>query len=440
MSPPGPAVLDVESVVSTYRDAVEDLPRERSDTAPERVMRALRARDRVAAAMSSAGTSLPGETLKRLVTLDERLKSSAVGLADAVGNEVLAGWRETLRPSSDAWWWSLDERAMARLAQNGLGWQLLGGLLVTMSITLSVDISQRFLSGGLDLFGIFSALFQAVLALLAGSTFTGFEHKWLERFFSRRAARPDHQALWRLGLALAIFGVILSLKLSLPAIARLYEQRGQALADLPSVQDPKQAEQRDEKRNYRAAIEHFQRAIALEPSFVQAHFHLAVTYEEAHEYDKAISAYEQALREYESAGLSDKLPQLYNNLARLHVRGGNHERALQLLEEAFEKHKQGLGDTYFAYAIHKNRGWARLKLELYHHATLDLSKALALHPDATGAHCLLALVHENQEQKEQALGHWQSCLANHHPRGEPVEAEWIEKARERTVVKLKGQP
>jgi len=36
-------------------------------------------------------------------------------------------------------------RAQTAKKEIGFGWQLLGGLLVTVSISLSVDISQRFL-------------------------------------------------------------------------------------------------------------------------------------------------------------------------------------------------------------------------------------------------------------------------------------------------------
>jgi tetratricopeptide (TPR) repeat protein len=397
-----------------------------SDTAAARVLCALRARDRLAEAMVSAGGSLEGEALSRIIALDERLKSCAVVLEGAVGSEVLAGWRETLRPPPEAWWWSLDERAAVSVWERGLGWQLGGGFLVLVSICLSADISQRFLRGGPDFESVFTTLSQALLALLVGSTFTGVENTWLDRVFSRRAVRLGRRPLWKLGLALAVFGLVLALKLSLPAIAGRYDRRG--------------AELFEQERNYPAALQQFQRALALHPSFAEAHFHLAVAFEELHDDEQAIDAYEAAIREYTSEGASDKLPLLYNNLARLHLRRQAYGEALQLLEEAFQKHQQGVGDADFAYAIHKNRGWARLGLELYHHARVDLMRALELQPDATGAHCLLAQVYAKQENKDEAFSHWEACLVNHDPKGEPVEAVWIDTARERVAVELKGQP
>jgi tetratricopeptide (TPR) repeat protein len=427
VGPPEPAVSDLEPILSAYREAVEDLPRTPGDTAPARVMRTLLARDRLAEAMSIPGASLPGDALVRIIALDERLKASAGELDSAVGSEVLTGWRETLRPPRDAWWWSLDERAAAHHMEGGLGARLLGGILVAVAVSFATDISQRFLSGGPDFLGVFSTLSQAVLALLAASAFTGFENKWVDRLLSRWAVRSTHLTLWKLGGALAFLALVLAFRLSLPAIAERYDQWG--------------TERFEQQRDYPGALQYFRRAIALKPSFAQAHFHLAVVSEELHDDEQASREYEAAIRDYSSDGLLDRLPQLYNNLARLYVRKGDHEGALQLLEEAFQKHQQGVGDASFAYAIHKNRGWARLGLGLNHHATLDLKRALKLQPDATAAHCLLAQVYEKQDQQPEALGHWESCLANYDPKGEPVEAVWIDTARERVAVGLKkGQP
>jgi tetratricopeptide (TPR) repeat protein len=426
-APPEPSAPDLESLLSAYREALEDLPSAPGDTAAARVLRALLARDRLAEAMSSAGASLPAESLTRLVALDERLKSSAGVLEGAVGSEVLAGWRETRRPPADAWWWLLDERVAAHLQEGGFGARLLGGLLVAVAVSLATDISQRFLSGGPDLLGVVSILSQATLALLAASAFTGFENAWVDGLLARLAVRPAQRSRWKLQVALAFFGLVLLFRLSLPLLAGLYDWWGQ--------------ERFEQRHDYPGALDHFRRAIALDPSFAQAHFHLAEVSEELHDDEQALREYEVALREYASDGRSDALPTLYNNLARLHLRKGNHGAALELLEEAFQKHEQGVGDAGFAYAIHKNRGQARLGLGLYLHATDDLKRALELRPRASAAHCLLAQVYEKQEKRPEALAHWEPCLSHSKLQEEPVDAVWLDTARERMREgPKKGQP
>lgn len=414
----------VEAALRAYREAVEDLPRERHESAPARVMRALLARSHLAESMSTAGASLGGATLTHVLELDERLKSSAAVLEELVGKAVLASWRETVRPPADAWWWSLDERAAAQRREHGVLWLLFGGMLVTVSLSLSAEISQRFLSGGPDFLGVFSTLLQALFTLAAGGTFTEHGSKWLERVLSRRAIRHGHRPVWRLGLGLALLGAVVALRLSLPAIAGLYDGWGQEFFD--------------QRQDYPGAREHFQRAVALDPSSAQAHYHLAVTSEE-------LLDPKQAIREYELARmLGSTWPQVYNNLARLYLRGGQYEKALRLLEQA--ERQQGGRDAHFAYALPKNRGWARLGLGLYLQARIDLERALSVQPEAIAAHCLLAQVLEKQDQKEEALGHWESCAVNYDrqrrqptpgpsisdpPPLEAVEAVWIETARER---------
>lgn len=420
----------LEAALSAYREALEDLPRERHESAPARVMRALMARSHLAEAMSVSGASLGGDTMARVLALDERLKSSAAVIDDVVGRPVLASWRETVRPPEDAWWWSLDKRAAEHHQEHGFLWLMFGGMLLTVSVSLSVEICQRFLSGGPDFLGVFSTLIQALSTLVAGGAFTEYGSKRLERLLSRRAIHHGHRPMWRLGLGLALFGAIVVLRLSLPAIARVYDDWGR--------------ERFNQRQDYPGALRHFRRAVSLDPSLAEAHYNLAVTAEQ-------LLDYEQAIREYELARmLGSTRPQAYNNLARLYLRGGKYEEALRLLEQAVNQ--RGPRDANFAYAHPKNRGWALLGLELYRQARIELERALMVKPEGVAAYCLLAQVLEKQNQLEEAFGHWASCADNydrqhHQARAslsspdqpsleaveavEVVEAAWIEKARAR---------
>lgn len=420
---PGGESTGLSEALEAYRSALEELPLEPSDTAPARVMRVLRARSRLEEVMSSAGAALDDETLTRIIALDERLRSSATRLDALIGRSVLAGWRETVHPPEEAWWWSLDARAAASEHQRGFGWLLLAGLVLTSALSLSAEIAQRFLSGEPDFVGVFSSLSQLLLALLSAGALTQRGGEWLDRHLAHPALRPGRGPLWKLGLAVAVLGVVLALKLSLPAIAGLYNQRGVEL---------------HEQGEYHRAIQRFQRAIALDPSSAQAHYNLAVAYE-------FILDNEAAIAEYELARQQGHFPQLYNNLARLYILHKKEpELALRLLNQAAELGMKDPEDPSYPYALQKNRGWALLGLGLYRQAGAELDEALKLKEYPSAAHCLLAQVREAQESearkaeatkkaeeaKKAAFDHWQQCVANHTP-DEPVEAVWLETAGDR---------
>lgn len=409
----------LEPAFSAYRDAIEALPHASDTDAAPRMLNTLLARGRLAEVMVQARPPFDGESLGRLVALDERLKSRSALLVDAVGRESFEAWREAFCPRAVDWWWFLDQRTEASHQESSLGWQILGAGLVAVAFSLSAEISQRFLSGGPDFFGVFSTLAQAFLAVLAGSSFTQFGGKWLERIFSRRSVRHSYRPLWKLGLALAVFVAVLVLRLSLPTISRLYNVRGVKLTTQGQLH---------------GAIEHFQRAIALDPSSVEPHYNLAVAYEKLLDYEKAIS-------EYELARLRGSFPELDNNLAHLYLRREDYKGAIDLLSQRMKPPS----DPGFSYTFHKNRGWARLGLKLYHYAQRDLELALDLKEKPIAANCLLAQLHEAQKNEAVARTHWRRCLSNYGVDDsgqplEPVEAEWLETARERVSEAKGGQP
>lgn len=396
----------MEVPIEAYRSALDEwqssVPAEHADV----ILRVLLARDDAANALVAGEPQAP-ESFRALAELDERLRGLAPVVIAGVGRAVLVGWRETRNPSSAAWWWSLDLLVPQIDRPPSALWAVLAGFCFTISVSLIADISRRFLTGGPDFVGVFSTLSQAFLALLAGSAFVQAGKGWLDAALTGLGIAPHRHHRWKAGLALLILAAILGLRLSLPGIARAYNDRGVEMQADGMVT---------------SAIDSYSRALELNPDFAQAHYNLAAAYEDILDFDAALGEYQKAIR------ANPKLYAAQVNLARLYnLRKRDYASALSLLNAAL-KLEPSAADTQ--YSLYKNRGWAHFGLKLYGLAEADLRRALKLRPDGAAAHCLLAQVQETEGRREAALTAWGDCLAFDAP-GEGVEADWHATAQER---------
>jgi tetratricopeptide (TPR) repeat protein len=398
-------IPELAAALAAYDAALVGL---RADSAAPAVLTALLARDDLATRLRHAPAP-DAATLTRLAGLDEQLKKLAPAAAYIVTPSVWLSWRESRQPPAAAWWWRLDERAASAPPRFAALWPALAGLCITVSLSLTADISRRFLSGGSDFVGAFSTLTQALLALIAGSSFTRLGREQIERLLARMGVSERAYPYWKTGLALAVLLLVGGLRLSLPAIAGRYNSAG--------------VEQQAAGRVSRA-IESYLRAISLHPDYTQAHYNLAAAYEDVLDWDKALVEYQTAIR-------SD--PQLYpayNNLARLYIlRRLDYTSALTLLNAALSSPSAIVQQPAVGYALLKNRAWAHLGLKLYGLAEADARAALALRPEGAAAHCLLAQVIEARGALPAALPAWEACLG--FAGGETVEANWLATAQER---------
>ena len=376
------------------------------------ILKVLRSRDTVQFALEATPKALT-ETLLRLMQLDDRLRNQAALIAEAV---PLANWRATVRPDAKAWWWSLEAPEHRRDQLDWL-WDMLSIVLLTISVSLVVAISARFLSGGPDVLGSLAIVGQAVLTLLTAGTLTASGRKAIEHVFSQLSRFGLKKYLWQ-EAKLVLSGLLLVSLLvfwsRLPAIADFFNNRGldrYVAGELANAQSD------------------FERAVSLDPNNLSAHYNLGRLYEEVQELDKARTSYLIAAQ-------GDYAP-AYNDLGRLALQSGKLPEAAALLQrglELTEKLPEGDERNHTTYALLKNLGWVRLEQKRHIEAEDLLRQAIAL--DATfpyppaAAHCLLAQVLEQKSPPENALPEWEICQSYLVIRS-PEEDTWYHLAQQR---------
>lgn len=289
-------------------------------------------------------------------------------------------------------------------------------LFASLAFSQFLDVLRRFLSNENGWPAIAASIAQLVLVLFAtiAAVFTV-----LSLMRPASAAVRKISYLGRAGKggktwkALVVTFIALALTsglwLSLPAMARYYNQRGVSF-------------QFSEPPDLTRAREAYQQAVRLNPSYAPAHYNLALVQEDLHP-DQAIDDYLLAIK-YDS-----HIYPAYNNLARLYLlRGHDHddEKALNILSQAVELSPQ---DENVQYSLNKNLGWANYLLKHYALAEIYLLRAISLRDgQGAAAHCLMAYVLKEQGK----AGMDDECfycviLA---PGEKDVEAKWVSDAQD----------
>src|SRR5262245_18390241 len=286
-------------------------------------------------------------------------------------------------------------------------WLILSVLFLALTVGLSAVILRRFLGDAPDITSVLITISLGLLCSLVGSAFTRNGQQWVERGFFRFGIKLRFQGKWQMTLTLAALLMVGAFYISLPAIARIYNERGIQLQQADDL---------------KAALNSFERAVSPCPGYEVAHYNLASAYED-------VEAFDEALAEYHSAMRAD--PRFYfahNNLARLYIlRRKDHASALNILNAALVLRPK---ETQVKYSLYKNRGWAHLGLGYYDLAVADLRESLNCRQDGAAAHCLLAQALEAQGKEATAGPEWEACLS--YAAGETdVEASWLSLARKR---------
>jgi tetratricopeptide (TPR) repeat protein len=391
--------MTFEESLQRYSQALAVLEEAQPTLSAQQVLAVLVARDQLATALQNKNSIHEDDLLKAL-QLDGRLKQQAERILVSV---PLPEWRRTFFPPPDAWWWFLEPQASHGDRFDWL-WTALVVVCLTISLGLVADISSRFLSGGPDTWASMAVVGQSMLTLLAaGGALTIAGREGIKRILS---SLNVPQNLWqeaKLILAIGLLSILLILRFSLPRIAVEYNNRGL---------------QNYMAGNLTSARFDYERAIKLDPDYIEAHYNLALLYEDLQQLSDAQKEYLIAVQ--------GGLDAAYNNLARLDILNQNYAAAVPLL-------KQGLsaaGDNAVKYDLHKNLGWARLGQARYEEAIAELQSAINLAPDRAPAHCLLAQVLEARTDATDSQAEWNLCLT-YADASRPDEDQWIGLARQR---------
>lgn len=400
------------TALTAYRKALD--PLQTGQAADEsQVLTVLNARDRLHTALLQ---SPPPATylLSEIHVLDRQLQEHATALAAQLD---FSAYRHSFPKTSEQWWWRLDETL-----KFPSDWVFKGAtaLAWAISIGLLVNITGRFLLGGAGVAGLSAIALSNLLTLLKARTdLTDAGKEGAQLLFDRFKLSKPWQIRTRFGTTALLAGALFVFWLALPTISRQYNQRGQQA-------------QREGKLG--SAEQNYNRAIAIDPDNVDAHYNLGTLYEDIQDLEQAKTQYLIAIR--------GDLPEAYNNLARLYLESSaqNLNKALALLHQGIDLADQQQRYPEVNYSLYKNLGWSLFKQEQYTWAKSALETAIAIHEQLPpeeqkfvnnpgSAHCLLAQTLEAQGQTN-THPVWQRCcqLGN---LSNPEENAWLMLAHQR---------
>lgn len=386
----------LNKVIQLYEQELTILE-ESTKASEEQILRILTQRDRIHKLLPDTSQTSE-DILLKLFLLDNRLKKQA----NKINQEIhLADWRASLEIPGTFWWWFLQDENH-RLDQFDWLWNALTVTSLTASVSLLVDISTRFLSGGTGLISSFAVISQSVLTLItAGSILTEAGRIGVEKLLLSVGIKTYLWQETKLGISALLLFSLISVKVSLPKIAEQYNQ--QALTDY-------------EAQNWDNAISNYQKSINLDADNAKAHRQLGLIYEQLQDLDKAQSEYRLAAQ--------GNLLIAYSDLARLYLIKKKPAEAVSLLyvvqAQAKSDQKLTIEDNFLLYNLHKNLGWARFQQQRYPEAQEELEKAITFQEKLPlvnnykkngAAYCLLAQVFENLKSLDKANTQWELCIA-----------------------------
>jgi hypothetical protein len=395
-----------------YRQSLLRLEKSEQPWQETDILALLTARDRLQIVLETQDAQpIPVEILCQVLELDRRFSQHGSAIAKTVDLEA---WRSSFDPPEPSWWWYFSPPPNPHDRYDWL-WSALTMATLAASVSVLVEISSRFLSGGIDMFGVFAVVGPSFMTLLTGGgAFTRLGRETIEAALVSVGLAKSwwHETKFALSLLLLIF--LMVLYSFLPVISAIYDDLGLAAW---------------QQGNFTSAESLYKRALSLDPENALAQFHVGRLYEDLGQLEQAEMAYRLATQ--------NGLPQAFNYLARLYIIQDRPEMAVQLLlpreEEIFDPEQP----PELRFAIAFNLGWARLTQGRYEEAEAYLKTAVVMaeHNDLESlgsAYCLLAqAVEAGEPGRPAALPLWEGCLEFGERMRSPEEDAWIRTAQER---------
>jgi Tfp pilus assembly protein PilF len=391
-----------DTLLERYQAALHALQQDQVE--PLQLIEVLRTRDRIQGVLDDALvkpqiSELSNAFWLQLAALDDRLRQCHKEVAT---HPDLPQWRQSFRPPESAWWWHFPKPPDIRDRYDWL-WDALAIACITASLALTQDIARRFIDDSFG--GVWSslgALTPAVMTLFAGGgAFTRLGRETVQRLFENS---PIHRSRWsevKFGLSATLLALLLLFHTMLPQLALLYNEAG--LRNL-------------EAGAYTQAEGNFKRALKLRPTFAQAHYNLAVLYDDLEDAEKAEAQYQLAAQ--------GDITAAFVPLGQQAIANQDYNEAIALSLQGLEQQADApSANPETTVNLYRNIAWARLQQVnadpelssteqdvLLTDAREALETALSIDPDDGAVNCLLAQVLDIQGDPN-ALDFWKRCLA-----------------------------
>lgn len=407
----------LKAALDEYQTALESLKSNPTETKLQQVMTA---RKEVQGILRQEETVAAG-LLEYLTALDLDLAEQRTRLLPEENLDELESWDNIIESTLSECWWQ-GKQATHKSWWEKLDW-LWSGLtlvLLTISVSLTADAATRFLSGGFDALSALTIAIPSVLALLTSGTLTKVGKDARQYLFSRWNIAPRRWEISTLAFSLLLLISLAIFHQSYGFMATKFNQHGVIHY---------QANRLD------SALSDYQRAIALQPNYAEAHYHLGLLYEDLQKLKEAKTEYQLAVENGSDSPASLPMLKARNNLGRLHLLEKKYELAIPPLLEVFnalDEEQVEANEEYkkLKYTVLKNLGWAQLELGNTVEAKIKLQEAIQLFEQKASGHCLLAQVYEKQNRPKLTIAEWKKCrtlvdISN------PDEYRWLSIAREK---------
>jgi hypothetical protein len=163
-----------------YRQLIDNLKQRKQPIDSQQALEILTARDALQITLEEQ-KPVPIDILQQVIQLDTRFRANAVRITTAINKNSrgeLERWRESVKPSAEAWWWRLESiESPAPKQRLDWFWKTLRLGAWAANISLLVNIVTRFGgAGGVGFFDPLVVIVPGIGALLsAGDRIPTFE-------------------------------------------------------------------------------------------------------------------------------------------------------------------------------------------------------------------------------------------------------------------------
>ncbi len=158
-----------------------------------------------------------------------------------------------------------------------------------------------------------------------------------------------------------------------------------------------QAVEFDRGRDYERAIRAYEKAIALDPKFVEAYNNLGVLYQERGLYEKALEVFEKGIE------VAPTYEKIFNNLGTLLLLRGRYGKAKEAFERALSINPRNLES-------HINLGIVLKKEGRWDQALESFRSALSLDPTHAETHYNIGLFYDQLGRRDLAIHHYEAFV------------------------------